>query len=237
MHRVRNGVGCEFSDRIIVGCDVMNRYMRLALVLTMTSTASVVHAEVSKVVTVDNDHVRVWNKFANDLVSLHQQLTKNKNVKQTERTGGYASQPDFYKEEVFSDSTSGRVISKLLWEKAKPANLHVVEVYVYNDKGQVIRDYSASYLPHGRNAPVQTLINLHGYSGKMHGFRQFDATGDIIFEQCEGTYKGKNVTIRLFENDLFGNSKYADAIVASDAYKACFQGIERNAKRYIVNPS
>jgi len=184
----------------------------------------------------NKSHVSKWNKFANDVFKLHEILIKDKEIETKVRIGGYSNFPKFYKETIYTDKKSGKVISIIQMEVKKPKNLHVAEVYVRDAKGRVIRDFSVTYLPYGRNAPVQTLINLHGYSGKMHGFRQFDVSGDLIYEHCLGEYKGKKYQIRLFEDLLFSGSAEVDKTMAGGAYKACFKSVAKSAKKYISKP-
>ena len=59
-----------------------------------------------------------------------------------------------------------------------------------------------AYLPVFRNAPFQTLINLHHYEGKLDVFRQFDASGTRIYEQCKGRFLGGEVDISLEEDRI-----------------------------------
>ena len=104
---------------------------------------------------------------------------------------------------------------------------------MHDDQGRVVRDYAAAYLPEGRNAPIQTLINLHAYNGGLHAFRQFDASGSRIYEFCEGNHGGEPVRLQLFEEDLVGTSEAAERILASPVYSACFEGLPAQAGRYL----
>lgn len=56
-------------------------------------------------------------------------------------------------------------------------------------------------------APIQTLVNFHASNGKLSAFRQFDASGYLIYEACKGEYQGKKVDIGLEEDDLYGAEK------------------------------
>ena len=170
----------------------------------------------------DSHHVKTWNKFADDLVKLKDKVLKGKQLKLETKIGGYSTDPNFYKETKYIDKKTGKLLVLEQLEKKKPHHLHVLEIYIRDKKGRVLRDYSVTFLPHARNAPVQTLINFHGYGGKMHGFRQFDVTGDLIYEQCKGFYKGKEVTIHLFEDDLVNGGADADKVMKSVPYKLCF---------------
>ena len=134
----------------------------------------------------DNVHARTWNKFANDILLLHKKIMKERKLKEFTRTGGYFGNPDFYIEETFTDMKTGEVVSRVLWERENPENLHTIEVFIFDKKGRVIRDYVAAYLPTYRNAPTQTLISLYAYNGNLKAYRTFDATGDHLFTHTTG---------------------------------------------------
>ncbi|MEJ2345491.1 MAG: hypothetical protein P8076_07900 [Gammaproteobacteria bacterium] len=183
---------------------------------------------------VDNERVRVWNQFARDCLTLHKRLLQQHEVRETTRIGGYDRNPKFYKEISYYDRASGKLLSRIQWEREHPDRLHSIEVYVRDAGGRVQRDFAAAYLPAYRNAPVQTLINLHGYNGQLHGFRQFDASGEPTYEYCEGSYHGKPVQIRLFEDDLYGSDPATEALMASPQYKACFEGVPAAPGKYLT---
>lgn len=182
---------------------------------------------------VDSEHVRTWNQFAEDVHALHKDLIGKREVREEMSTGGYANQPDFYQEVKYYDRDSGHLISMIQRDRSPDKRLHTIEVYVRDEQGRVIRDYAAAYLPEHRNAPVQTLINLHHYDGDLHGFRQFDASGDLIYEFCEGTHAGEEVQIRLFEDDIYGVSERVDRLMRSEPYLRCFGEIPKRADAYL----
>jgi hypothetical protein len=169
----------------------------------------------------DKNHVQTWNDFARNLFNLHKKQLMGNKIRKTSVVGGYDGQPAFYKEVRYYDASRNLLLSKIQWEMKNPQNIHTIEVYVYDDKGRVVRDYVASFLPHYRNAPVQALINLHAYKGGVHGMRQFDASGDRTYETCEGTFKGKKVQFRLFEDDLDGTDADIAKLMKSPLYAAC----------------
>ncbi|MCW9030432.1 MAG: hypothetical protein OQK58_02990 [Gammaproteobacteria bacterium] len=179
----------------------------------------------------DSKHVRVWNKFTSDSLSLHKKLTDGKALQVKTRIGGYANAKDFYIEQRYLDK--GTLISQLQWEKEQPTTLHTIEVYVHDKQGRVIRDYMAAYLPFYHNAPTQTLISFHHYSGKLHAFRSFDASGDKVLERCTGKdNKNQDVNLLLDEDDLFNDP---DEIIGSEEYKLCFAGLKQNELgKYII---
>ncbi len=182
----------------------------------------------------DKVHVNKWNLFTVNMYKLHKKLVKGRKVRIKTRIGGYAGEEKYYKEEIYIDVKTGRKISMIQWELKNLKNIHTIEVFVRNKHGHVLRDYSAAYLPHYRNAPSQTLINLWGHKGKMHGFRQFDAGGDLIYEQCSGTWKGKEIMIRVFEDDLMNGGPSIEKMMKGGPYKACFEGVDKTSKRYLI---
>lgn len=179
----------------------------------------------------DNKHVRVWNKFANDTLTLHKKLTAEKKLDVKTQVGSYANVKDFYIEHRYFDK--GVLISQVQWEKENPKILHTIEVYVHDKEGRVIRDFMAAYLPFYHNAPTQTLISIHHYTGNLHAFRSFDASGDTILERCEGKDdKGVSVNLLLDEDDLINDD---DGIMATPEYTQCFAGFKQDKLgKYIV---
>ena len=181
----------------------------------------------------DNQHVRRWNAFADKLLKLHERLISQQIYVIKTRMGGYAHMPDFYKEYKYINKKTGKLISQLQWEKAYPDNLHTIEVFIYDEHGRVIRDYSAAYLPQYRNAPTQTLINLHAYNGLLHAFRSFDATGDHLLDRCTGRYNAKEINIMLDEDELYEGQFARDGVMQSDTYFECFKGLPKTAGKYL----
>ena len=182
---------------------------------------------------VDNVHVRTWNQFAAELYALHQQRIAGRGIEEKVRIGGYADLPDFYKEISYVDKSSGRLLSRIQWERAHPDRVHVIEVFFYDDHGRVTRDYTAAYLPHSRNAPVQTLISLHHYASGLHGFRTFDASGDRIFERCQGVYQGRPVDLMLDEDAIDDALHDPNGVMHSAEYRSCFGDLADSAKDYL----
>lgn len=205
------------------------QYKIIALVLIFTFSSSVVLA--TEPMKGDNKHVRVWNKFANDTLALHKKLTDGKDYKVKKRVGSYANVKNFYIE--YSYFNNGKLISQVQWEKDDPKTLHTIEVFVHDKKGRVARDFMAAYLPFYHNAPTQTLISFHHYVGKLHSFRSFDATGDIVLERCMGNdEKGNTVNLLLDEDDLYNDP---DELIGSKEYNRCFDGLKQNKLgKYII---
>jgi hypothetical protein len=179
----------------------------------------------------DNTHVRVWNKFANDSLALHKKLTDGKKLQIKTSMGGYANVKDFYLEHRYFDK--GKLISQVQWEKDDPETLHTIEVFVHDKQGRVIRDFMAAYLPFYHNAPTQTLISIHHYTGNLHAFRSFDASGDVVLERCIGkNKKGQDINMLLDEDDLINDP---DDLMGSKDYNNCFTGLKQEKLgKYII---
>ncbi len=184
-------------------------------------------------VQVNDEEVRRWNAFADSLYRMHRQQLTGRKLREAEQVGGYAGMPGFYREVSYYDAGTDRLLSRIQWERENPERIHTIEVYVYDDKGRVARDYMAWYLPHYRNAPRQTTINLHHYAGDLHGWRQFDASGNRIYEKCSRTPDEKP----LF--DLSGEDRIAHAednprsIVYSGEYRRCFGNLPKTAGAFL----
>ena len=205
------------------------QYKISALALIFTFFSPVIFA--TEPMKGDNKHVRVWNKFANDTLTLHKKLNDGKNYQVKKRVGSYANVKDFYVEHSYFNN--GKLISQVQWEKDDPKTLHTIEVFVHDEKGRVIRDYMAAYLPFYHNAPTQTLISFHHYAGNLHSFRSFDATGDMVLERCMGKdAKGNTVNLLLDEDDLYNDP---DELIGSKEYNRCFDGLKQNnLGKYII---
>ncbi len=183
----------------------------------------------------DKEHVKGWNNFTQSLLKIHQHYLKKYSIRTVKSSGGYPRLKNFYTEIHYYDKATNRILSKIQWEQKNPKNIHLIEVFIYDEQGRVIRDYLSSYLATHRNAPIQTLINLHSYDTHLHGFRQFDASGFRIYEQCKGKYFGEDINISLSEDEISPISGIKPKVISSDAYRACFSQISISAAPYL-NP-
>lgn len=182
----------------------------------------------------DSDHVQTWNRFAGEVYALHKKLIAGKDIRKTEKKGGYDGMPEFYNEVEYIDKKTGNLISRILWESENPDQIHVIEVNVHDNKNRVIRSFTAAFLPGYRNAPNQTLIHLYNYNGdKLTAFRTFDASGERIYEQCEGKHKGKQVWISLEDVDIAAAENTPDSVMFKPEYKACFQDLQKVCGDYV----
>ena len=188
-------------------------------------------ASATEVMKGENKHARVWNKFANDCLSLHEKLTDGKNLQVKNRVGRYTTADVFYTEDRYFDK--GRLVSQVQWENGDQNKLHTIEVYLHDEAGRVERDFISAYLPYYHYAPTQTLISFHHYNNDLHAFRSFDASGDTVLERCTGkNKKGQLVNLLLDEDDLYNDY---DGIMGSVDYNECFAGLKQNKLgKYIV---
>lgn len=177
-----------------------------------------------------NKHLITWEAFAKNTLALHRKLISAAPVIKKTRMGGYAHTPDFYIENTYYNADTHRLISRVRWEKANPAQLHTIEVYLYDDEGRVTRDFTAAYTPGYYSAPTQTLISLHHYTRELHGFRIFDASGYRINEGCRGRYQGREVEISLDEGEIDDGAPEME----TPEYKLCFAGVPETAGKYLI---
>lgn len=177
----------------------------------------------------DRVHIQNWNLFASRLVKLNNRLIKIHKPRVSESYGGYANQPDFYRELSYFYRHTGRLLSRVQWVHQRPELLHSIEIYIYDENGALLRDYQAAFLPKHRNAPIQTLINLHKQTSNTKAFRQFDASGNIIYESCQGDLNGQTISLDLWEDQLI---QQGASTINKPGYQDCFQGIPRSSAVY-----
>ena len=183
---------------------------------------------------VTSSHAQVWNKFADDILALHQQLIKDKPHIMKTRIGGYSGMKDFYKEESYYEKSNNNLISRIQWELENPKALHTIEVFIRDAQGRVIRDYTAAYLPTYRNAPTQTLVSFHKYNGELHSFRTFDASRARIVERCTGKLAGKEVNMLLDEDEIYAALEGKSNVMERADYKACFGGLSEKPGKHLT---
>jgi hypothetical protein len=206
----------------------------IAMGLSVLVAAPASARESSRAVSVDDTQVRQWNNFADQLQRLHRRQLEGRTIREVERSGGYARQPDFYREVEYIDADSGQLLSRIQWERGNPERVHAIEVYVHDNSGRVARDYMAWYLPEHRNAPRQTTINLYQHGGDLTGWRQFDASGKRIYEKCQGAADRK-VLIELADEDRIAEAEARpDGVAHSADYSLCFGDLPKTAGRYLT---
>jgi len=180
---------------------------------------------------VNEEQVRQWNRFAETLVELHKQGIAERKTQESEeirRHGGDFAKRFTYREVSYRDANSGRLLSRIRREENNPDNIQMIDVFIYDASGLVIRDYTAIYLPWARNAPIRTFINLHQYLDGLHGFRQFDASGNRLYEQCRGKFSGSDVDLSLEDYQI------DSSVTETGAYQACFGKLPDTAESYLI---
>lgn len=205
----------------------------LSICLSLLMVSPVWAAESNRAMKVDKKQASDWNSFASDLYALHQEQLAGHEVKKKVRHGGYRGKKNFYKEVTYIDAQSGHVLSRIQWENANPENIHVIEVFQYDDNGRVSCDYTAAFLPGYRNAPVQTLVALHSYNQGLHAFRSFDASGEAVFERCDGAYKGKAIDMDFEDDEIDDLRNDPDGIMKTPLYQACFGKLDLTAAEFL----
>lgn len=214
----------------------MGRVLLLSIYLISISWQASVQASTPGPAAMKSDvhKVKNWNLFAEQLYILHQSQLENRTIRTEAHIGGYATHPQFYEETRYYDAESGVLLSRIQRESRNKETVHLIEVNVYDTKNKLQRDYLAAYLPEHRNAPIQTLINLHAHNNGLHAFRQFDASGDRIYEQCQGKHKGKEVFITLDEDQFSAGPYQRKKILNSQLYKLCFTGIPAMVDTHVL---
>lgn len=184
----------------------------------------------------DKTQVNKWNNFVTELYQLHLNLTKRVPVKTSELSGGYGggfANKTFYREISYFNKNTNQLISKIQWETEQPDKIHTIEVYLYDKRGRVKTDFYARYLPYARNAPVQTLINLHNYSDNLHAFRQFDANGELIYETCRGKLFNETINLHLDNEEILDFRTENSDEMLNEAYTSCFLNVSQTAENYL----
>ncbi len=169
-------------------------------------------------------------KFHKAVYALHEKLIAQHSVRTTEETGKYngvAAGGERYLITSYYDTVTGIFLSRIQRNAVNPSEIHISEVNIYDDKGKLIRDYFTSAPPWRPNYPSHAYINLHHYNGKLHSWRQFEITGEVNYESCDGELDGKQVRISLDWTDIKpGNT-------SSPEYHACFDGMSNEWKSFV----
>jgi len=206
--------------------------MWLLAIIAAVAMAPVGAQESSRPVPVNEQKVQQWNVFTDNLYRLHQRQIEGRRIREAERLGSYAGLPDFYREVSYHDADNGRLLSRIQWERKNPDRIHGIEVYIYDAAGRVARDYMAWYLPHYRNAPRQTAVNLHSYADGLHGWRQFDGSGVRTYEKCT-RLPDEKLVFELAEERIEQAEETPGSVAHTQDYKRCFGGLEKTAGKFL----
>lgn len=177
------------------------------------------------------------NGFVENLYSLHKKRIENRLYYEKESIGGYGGQTDnlrYYKELKYFDKESDWLLSIIKWERKNPDNIHMIDVYIYDDENRILREYSATYLPSRRAAPLETLITRHYYRDDLHSFREYDASDILIYEQCNSIKEPANIYFALHYEDIPDTYKEIEKD-QQDRYRACFDHADKSAGPF-TNP-
>jgi hypothetical protein len=182
-----------------------------------------------------DDSATVWNRFAERVMALHEKRIAGKRIQQSETYGGYRGMPKFYREVVYRDAESQRVLSRIQWETEHPDRVHGIEVYIYDANGRLARDYMVWYLPNRRSAPRATAINLYHYGDGVRGWRQFDASDVRTYERCDEWKNGKSqrTLIDLAEDNLDAALADPKSLAQDATYQKCFAALPTSAGSYL----
>ncbi len=206
--------------------------MWLLAAVAAVAMAPVGARESTRPVQVNEQKVQQWNVFTDNLYRLHQRQIEGRKIREAERLGSYAGLPDFYREVSYHDADNGRLLSRIQWERKNPDRIHGIEVYIYDAAGRVARDYMAWYLPHYRNAPRQTAVNLHNYADGRHGWRQFDGSGVRTYEKCT-RLPDEKLVFELAEERIEQAEETPGSVAHTQDYKRCFGGLEKTAGEFL----
>lgn len=168
-------------------------------------------------------------EFHRAVYVLHEQQLARHTVRTEETHGTYegvAAAGYRYRITRYYDAGTGRLLSRIQRDAALPDAIHIAEVNVYDAEGRLVRDFFSSAPPWRPLHPSHAYINLHNHNGGLHSFRQFELDGQVNYEFCEGTLKGKPVRIA---EDWSGID---ERMRSSPEYRACFDGMRTDWARY-----
>ncbi len=182
-------------------------------------------------VEVSQSEVDAWNKFASSLLTLHRDSISKTNYRVERRSGYYGGEyaKDYrFLEESFFAKSDSRLLSRIRWHDKNKNLFQTIEVFIYDRNGLLTRDYTAAYLLRERNAPFQTLINIHKHDDKLHAYRQFDASDELLFEKCNGTLDGSKVSLLLEDYEMPDQP-----FDYTGEYLMCFSNLPKSAGAYL----
>jgi len=175
------------------------------------------------------------NGFVDDLYILHKKRLEGREFYTSEEVGGYGgltNDLEFYNKINYYDSMSKQLLSTIKWERKNPGNIHMIDLFVYDNQGRLKRNYAAAYLPFRRTAPFDTSISLHYYTDDTHSFREFDASNIQFYEQCSDVKDEKKTYFAFHYQDIPNSYKELD-VAKRDSYRVCFDHASRTAEPYI----
>ena len=175
------------------------------------------------------------NGFVDDLYKVHKRRLEGREFYTTEEVGGYGGLTDdlaFYNNVNYFDTKSKRLLSTIKWERVNPDNIHMIDLFVYDDHGQLKRNYAAAYLPTRRVSPLETSITLHYYKNNTYSFREFDAHDVLIYEQCNDLKDEEKIYFAFHYEDIPDSYQELD-VEQRKIYRSCFEHASSTAEPYI----
>jgi hypothetical protein len=212
----------------------MRNIFKLLLLLIAINPASASSYEV--LTHSSNERAQKWKIFGEKVYQLHEKQLTGRSIQETREPGGYKKYPDSYVEVSYYDKASGLLLSRIKWRTDQPDKVHTIEVFVYDEKQQLVRDYTVAYIAfyydhlRSQDIPNQALVNFYNQHETLKAFRSFDASGDFVYEACSGTFEGKPVEI---SNDDGESEDEVDNSLKSKIYKACFDGVLTSPGEYL----
>jgi len=200
------------------------RFLCLAVFVALAQPAPV-KAQVQE----SRTQVERLNAFADELLSVVSHWQAQRAVTTTERIGGYARRPGYFREVEYFHKASGQLAARVRWIVERPDLAQMIELFLYDKRNRLIADYYVSYLAEFRNAPMFALINVHQADKDLQAFRQFDIFGEKLYEKCQGNFFGKKIDLDI---DPFGPSLRRDQI-PDELYASCFGFLPLSPDDYV----
>ncbi len=207
----------------------------LAMILSLPAACSEQTEEEQKLSPHLQKMYQQLNGFVEEIYRVHEKRLEKREYYTTEKIGGYGGMTnnlEFYNEINYYDSKTRKLLSTIKWERENPENIHMIDLYIYDEKGRVKRSYSASYLPSRRVSPLETVVTLHFYSNGTHSLREFDAQNVNIYEQCNNINDETETYFAFHYEDIPESYTELEEGVR-DLYRACFSNASKTAEPYI----
>lgn len=219
--------------RYMSGSRRARRYL-VVVILACLSVACTSNSDDQAYTMSTNPKLRQWNAYVDGLLRFNEKRLAQVEHVVEETIGGYGgvmNDMEYFRDIRAYDASSGKLLSSIKWETRNPEVLHMVDIYVYDDQGRLLREYNASYLPGHTNAPYETMINLHYHDEDLHSFRQFDASGEVLYQQCTGKIGDQPVALAHEYYEMPDSLSDVPAHLR-EVYRACFDEVPDTAHPY-----
>jgi hypothetical protein len=206
----------------------------MCLLLIVATTSSCTTIDTSLPAGLEQRH-QLWNNFADKLLTVHKKRLQNTDYYTMENVGGYGgltNDPEYYREVKYFDRESRQLLSVVKWKLKFSINFHMIDLFIYDDKNRIKREYTVTYLPSRRTSPSEALIIFHYYRNNLHSIREFDASNVLLYEQCNDTAQANKVIFSFDYVDI--PESYSDLDPAVQAvYRACFDHAAISAEPFL----